>query len=234
MRKRSLLVAGSLLALWLLLAMPSFAHGPSPEEELQDLVSQAGSAQFEMCGLDFCAYVTNEDNLNNADLSTADNDMGWNRPLYDAIYRTCQGNAKHPIEFIINVPSAPFNTDASLSLNALDTGIRWPDIQRVEFNGSLWEPETEYVHTNPDGRTWVWWQGHIDPASVRVSPSQNLVRVYLKSGRCIQLGGSFILMTDHAIILDEEFVPEPGAIVLLGSGLAGLAGYASLRGRAGR
>ncbi|NIN99859.1 MAG: PEP-CTERM sorting domain-containing protein [Anaerolineae bacterium] len=29
-----------------------------------------------------------------------------------------------------------------------------------------------------------------------------------------------------------EFVPEPGSILLLGSGLAGLAGYASLRWRA--
>jgi hypothetical protein len=29
----------------------------------------------------------------------------------------------------------------------------------------------------------------------------------------------------------EEFVPEPGSVILLGSGLAGLAGYASLRWR---
>jgi hypothetical protein len=29
-----------------------------------------------------------------------------------------------------------------------------------------------------------------------------------------------------------EFVPEPGTIALLGSGLAGLAGYAALRWRA--
>ena len=31
--------------------------------------------------------------------------------------------------------------------------------------------------------------------------------------------------------VEEEFVPEPGTIALLGSGLAGLAGYASLRWR---
>ena len=31
--------------------------------------------------------------------------------------------------------------------------------------------------------------------------------------------------------VEEEFVPEPGTILLLGSGLAGLAGYASLRWR---
>jgi hypothetical protein len=32
--------------------------------------------------------------------------------------------------------------------------------------------------------------------------------------------------------VQEEFVPEPGTIALLGSGLAGLAGYATLRWRA--
>jgi len=34
-----------------------------------------------------------------------------------------------------------------------------------------------------------------------------------------------------AEICEEEFVPEPGTILLLGSGLAGLAGYAGLRWR---
>jgi hypothetical protein len=31
--------------------------------------------------------------------------------------------------------------------------------------------------------------------------------------------------------VEEEFVPEPGSILLLGSGLMGLAGYAGLRWR---
>jgi len=32
-------------------------------------------------------------------------------------------------------------------------------------------------------------------------------------------------------VVEEEFVPEPGTVLLLGSGLAGLAGYATLRWR---
>jgi hypothetical protein len=32
-------------------------------------------------------------------------------------------------------------------------------------------------------------------------------------------------------VVEEDFVPEPGSLILLGSGLAGLAGYASLRWR---
>jgi len=39
---------------------------------------------------------------------------------------------------------------------------------------------------------------------------------------------------DYYLEATVEFVPEPGSILLLGSGLAGLAGYATLRLRSGQ
>jgi hypothetical protein len=61
---------------------------------------------------------------------------------------------------------------------------------------------------------WLWrmWQtGTTDPNDVTAGPVYASFR--------------------YAEVCEEEFVPEAGSILLLGSGLAGLAGYATLRWR---
>jgi hypothetical protein len=47
----------------------------------------------------------------------------------------------------------------------------------------------------------------------------------------VKQAGPVSLTLRFAEVCEEEFVPEPGTVMLLGSGLAGLAGYAALRWR---
>jgi hypothetical protein len=77
------------------------------------------------------------------------------------------------------------------------------------------------------GVDYVLWVGHIDPSLVQVG--NNRVQIYLRSGRCIQLIMGAIDIMDEPVEFAGDFVPEPGSLFLLGSGLAGLAGYAGLR-----
>ena len=74
------------------------------------------------------------------------------------------------------------------------------------------------------GNTWVWPDDFWGPIELCVSPApQDQVSAD-------QIVCDTILFAEVCGV-QEEFVPEPGSILLLGSGLMGLAGYAGLRWR---
>jgi hypothetical protein len=71
---------------------------------------------------------------------------------------------------------------------------------------------------------FVWAEGTL---KVTLVPEHGGTATVTVSGPCglTDLDGAEAVVA----VLEEEFVPEPGAVLLLGSGLMGLAGYASLR-----
>ena len=79
----------------------------------------------------------------------------------------------------------------------------------------------EAVEVRPQGDIsdcfgeWGWWAWSI--------PSE--------CGPVLDIEPAFTFLFSDVCEVEEEFVPEPGTILLLGSGLMGLAGYAGLRWR---
>jgi hypothetical protein len=52
-----------------------------------------------------------------------------------------------------------------------------------------------------------------------------------KDGQVVRSAKVTFVFAEDCAAVEEEFVPEPGTLLLMGSGLAGLAGYAGLRWR---
>jgi len=219
------------VAVGLIVVLVSLAVGPASAQGVSDGrwpwpgLAEVGTDQIEFCTDDgFCQYYTYLDNEDNAGTGSPDQDMGYAGAQLDFKYRTCRSDANHPIEFNIWVSSITYDADAVLVL-LVEGSPGWRSVSGVEFNGVRWEPEAQ-VEVSENA---AMWGGHVNPAQVH--PGGNLVRVYLRPGACVRLPQGWLLMTDWPFSLEEEFVAEPGTMLLLGGGLAGLGGYVGLHRR---
>jgi hypothetical protein len=214
--KTRLVTLLAVLAMSLLLVGPVLADdvGPSQEEECAvPPVSATGSL-----------WVTTADNEDNSGNGVADNDMGMPDP--PCIFNT-DGN--HPIEFLIDL-GGPGAWDGTLWLAYCDVDgeIDAPpcDFREIDelylnghFVGTL--PFTEdgecVVEEFPIQQSWLEPVNHVEVVVEADHPGDDCW--------CAEVCWGALELVE----VEEEFVPEPGTVILLASGLMGMAGYAGLR-----
>jgi hypothetical protein len=158
------------------------------------------------------AYFTNIDNEDNALSGSPDDDMGLGPGVDQTV---CYNDSYHPIEFRISSPGgAGVLVVAAFDVEPL---VGRPDEEmRVYFNGS-------HVGNLVVGSTSSEWTlSYFDVQAT----GDDLVEV-----ETVTDGACFGVPWGALLLAEEDFVPEAGTILLLGSGLAGLAGYATLRWR---
>jgi hypothetical protein len=163
-------------------------------------------------------FVTSVDNENNSGTGAGDDDMGYPDPP-----AVCWDYSNAPVEFNILVPYRP-GGDGMLYLAAC--AIHSPPEQaRLYLNDHFVANLPDTYHDTevceileyPVPLAWLKEGDNLVEIAVVGEPS------------CVNIGWGAL-----EVIAEEQFVPELGSIVLLGSGLAGLAGYATLRLRSGQ
>ncbi len=216
-----------LLTLALLAAVPAAADGPD-EVSASPNGPPAGEPAPPAAGPGL--FVTTTDNEDNALTGNPDSDMGTD--VWECVF---SDDAIHPIEFNIENDIHPVAAALLSILNYdVDTDYAaYPELDGVYFEG-------HYVGdlSGADGE-WAVNSFTIDPSWVRTG--NNLVQIQVERNNpgndywCAYVRwGALEVEEAEEEAVEEQFVPEAGSLALLGTGLAGLSGYASLRWRARR